>query len=72
MAFETASKPKEPHPAMAFMSLLEDAGLVNIANRGSTFYDGMGHLAFPYLPDWMYHAIALMTGAYALMQLKVF
>ena len=63
---------KEPTLPMSIMSLLEDAGLVNIANRGSTFEDGMGKLYFPYLPDWMYHAIALMCGAYALLQLKVF
>lgn len=63
---------KEPTVPMSIMSLFEDAGLVNIANRGSTFEDGMGKLCFPYLPDWVYHAIAITSGAYALMQLKVF
>ncbi|MFH1779658.1 MAG: hypothetical protein ABH803_00740 [Candidatus Micrarchaeota archaeon] len=50
------------------MSLLEDAGLVKIFNRGSTFEDGMNKLSF-ILPDNVVHAIALGSGAYALITL---
>lgn len=54
--------------AFQLMSLLEDAGLVKLYNRGSTFEDAMKRLSF-IAPDNVVHAIALASGAYAVIKL---
>lgn len=62
-------KPHEPGFAMQVTSLLEDAGLVKIANGGWTFEQAMFGPSF-ILPDEVIWAIVLASIAYSAMVLN--
>ncbi|HIH20297.1 hypothetical protein J4220_00415 [Candidatus Micrarchaeota archaeon] len=59
-------EPQEPGIAMQIVSLLEDAGLVNIANGGWTFEQAMFGISF-ILPDNVIWAIVFASIAYSAM-----
>lgn len=67
MAENDNFKPLQPGIAMQITSLLEDAGLVRIANGGWTFEQAMNQTAF-ILPDeviWMIVFASLGISAHA-------
>lgn len=59
-------KALEPSIAMQIMSILEDAGVVRIANGGWTFEQAMNGLSF-IVPDEMVWAFVFFSIAYSAM-----
>ena len=46
------------------MMLLEDAGIVNVAHRNSTFGEGMFGASLPFIPDRVTDLIVIASLAY--------
>ena len=55
---------ENPSIPLQFMSLLEDAGVVNIAHRNSTFEQGMFGASIPFIPDRVVDLIILASLAF--------
>ena len=55
---------ENPSIPLQLMMLLEDAGIVNIANRNSTFEEGMYGASLPFIPDRVTDLIIIASLAY--------
>jgi len=55
---------ENPSIPLQLMMLLEDAGIVNIAHRNSTFEQGMFGTSIPFIPDRVVDLIIIASLAY--------
>ena len=55
---------ENPSIPLQLMMLLEDAGIVNVAYRNSTFGEGMFGASLPFIPDRVTDLIVIASLAY--------